>query len=208
MDSLIGAPQDVHVVSEREAPEVGEGLRLPGLVVLIGIVLVGLGSGAAYFHYKQPKLAAELQARVDAIPRTPAGRLAAWHEFGGPQIHHRLSKFARFTPELPWLVTHAVRDPAGGDPELWGIDCDALPRELSHLEDLTVVIELPAPRALGRRPLEGDMVRHVPLVAEGAGFDASERLRELGLFLLEGLPAALEKEIPGASIQLRISENG
>jgi len=204
VDSLRAGLQDVHVDPERESQGLEGGLRLPGLVVLGAIVFMGLGSGAAYFQYKQPKLAAELQERLDAAPKTPAGRLAAWHEIGAPQIHHRLSKFARFTPELPWLVTHAVAALDGGDPELWGIDCDALPELLSHLEGLTVIIELPAPRALGRIPLVGDMVEHVPLIGPETPFDAHERLRMLGVYLLEGMPAALEKDIPGASIQVRI----
>lgn len=176
--------------------------------MLIGIVVLGIGSGAAYFHYKRPKLAADLRARIDAAPKTPEGRLEAWHSIGGPQIHHRLSKFARFTPELPWLVTHAVRTGEGEPPELWGIDCEALPMELSRLEGMSVVIDLPRPRLLGRHELVGDMVEHVPLIAPDTGFDAGARLAEIAIYLLEGMPRALEEDIEGASIQVRVEEGG
>ena len=127
----------------------------------------------------------DLRARIDAAPKTPEGRLEAWHSIGGPQIHHRLSKFARFTPELPWLVTHAIQMGDGQPPELWGIDCEALPMKLSHLEDMTVVIELPQPRLLGRHEVVGDMVEHVPLISPDTDFDAGARLAELGVLLLE-----------------------
>ena len=33
---------------------------------------------------------------------------------------------------------------------------------------------------------------------------AAERLRELALWFLEGLPAALRRDIPGASIEIRV----
>ena len=188
--------------SEVEAQE----FRPSGFVVLCGIVVLGIGSGAAYFHYKRPKLAADLQARIEAAPKTPEGRLEAWHSIGGPQIHHRLSKFARFTPELPWLVTHAVRTGEGEPPELWGIDCEALPMQLSRIEGMSVVIDLPRPRLLGRHELVGDMVEHVPLIAPDSGFDAGARLEEIALFLLEGMPRALEKDIEGASIRVSVED--
>jgi hypothetical protein len=180
--------------------------RPPGLLVLSGIVVLGLGSGAAYYHYKQPMLAAELQEKIDAAPKTLEGRLAAWHAIGAPQIHHRLSKFARFTPELPWLVTHAVVFEDGGPPELWGIDCDTLPQRVSKIEGMSVVIDLPAPRALGRYELVGDMVRHVQSTARDSGFDGGDRLKDIAIHLLEGMPAALEKDIEGARIRVRIND--
>ena len=70
----------------------GEPRGVPGLLVLLGIVVIGLGSGAAYYHYKRPRLAAELQAKIEASPKTPEGRLEQWHVFGETQIHHRLSQ--------------------------------------------------------------------------------------------------------------------
>lgn len=182
-------------------------MRVNGLVLLVGIVVLGLGSGAAYFHYKQPKLAAELQAQIDAAPKTPRGQLERWLLIGGPQIHHRLSRFALFDPpEKPWLITHAVDD-GDGPSELWGIDCSELPRELAHLEDLAVVIELPAPRLLGRGELADDHFEYIPVYADGEAVpDPSERLRGLALYLLAGIPAALGKDIEGATLEIRVSD--
>ena len=68
-----------------------------------------------------------------------------------------------------------------------------------------VVIELPKPRALGRLGLDGDRTRYVPLMDTPATDElAAERLRELALWFLEGLPAALRRDIPGASIEIRV----
>ena len=181
-------------------------MRPPGLLLLAGIVLLGLGSGAAYYHFKQPKLAAELEARIAAAPKTPEGRLEQWLLVGGPQIHHRLSRFGRFSTERPWLVTHAVDDGDGRPPVLWGIDCDALPQGIAHLEGLTVVVELPAPRPLGRAPLAGGADDFVPLHRRGAAIpDPAARLREVSLYLLGGVPDALARDIEGAVLEIRVA---
>ncbi len=180
-------------------------LRAPGLFVLGTIVGLGLASGAAYYHYKQPKLAAELEAKLASAPKTPRGLLEQWHLYGAPQIHHRLSKFARFSAELPYLVTHAVDLLDGGEPEIFGIDCEALPRELSHLEGMQVVVELPAVRALGRASLRGEQARSVPLYRRGEALpDPNERLRSLALFFLDRIPGALAEDIEGASLEIRV----
>lgn len=179
-------------------------LRVSGLAVLFGIVALGLVSSAGYYHYKSPKLAAEHRSMLEKAPKTREGRLAAWHEIGAPQIHHRLSKFARFSTELPWLVTHAVVHDDGGDPELFGIDCEALPLELSRIEELTVVVDLPRPRSLGRHALVGDMALRVPRIPPGRDYDAERRLVDLARHLLGGIPAALEKDIEDASLVFRI----
>jgi hypothetical protein len=182
-------------------------MRPNGFLVLVGLVVLGLGSGAAYFHYKQPKLAAEMQAQIEAAPKTPRGKLEQWHVIGAPQIHHRLSQFALFDPpERPWLVTYAV-GAGDGPPELWGIDCGALPRELSHLEDMTVVIELPTPTLLGHGSLADDQFNFIPLYPEGEPTpDQAARLRDLALYLLAGIPDALGNDIEGASLEIRITD--
>ena len=126
---------------------------------------------------------------------------------GAPQIHHRLAQFAQFDPpERPWLVTHALAGGEGELPELWGIDCAALPQELSHLEGLTLVIELPAPRALGRANLGGDQFNYIPLYQRGDSIpDPHQRLRELAIYLLGGIPKALEEDIEGATLEIRVT---
>lgn len=184
-------------------------MRVNGFLTLVGVVVMGMGSGAAYFHYKAPKLAAEMEARIAAAPKTPEGRVQQWLLFGGPQIHHRLTKFARFSPEEPWLVTHAVETPGGGDPEIWGIDCDGLGQDMTHVEGLTVVVELPEPRLLGRAALARDQFNYIPLYRPGEAVpDPAARLRELALYLLGDMPKALARDIPGASIEIRIGTPG
>jgi len=182
------------------------GLRPNGLAVLAGIVLLGLGAGAGYYHYKSPKLAAELEHTLAGAPSTPRGKLELWHRYGAPNIHHRLTDVARFSAEMPWLITHAVASPAGADPELWGIDCTALSRELSHLEGLTVVVELPRPRLLGRGKLVGDQADCVPVYGSAALVpDARARLEDLARFFLEDMPRALAQDIEGATLEIRVA---
>ena len=190
---------------ERASAGIPEARRVAGIPVLAGIVVLGLLSGAAYYQYQRPRVVAQMQRARSEAPTTPRERLELWHRYGAAQIHHRLTQFARFTSEMPWLVTHAIGATAAEPPEIWGIDCDALPRELSHLEGMTVVVELPAPRALGRARLAGDSAGRVPLYAPDQPVpDPSERLRHLALFLLEGMPRALARDIEGASIEVRV----
>lgn len=180
-------------------------VRVNGLAVLAGIVLLGVGSGAGYYAYKQPRVAAEFQAELDAAPTTAEGRVRMWHEFGAPQIHHRITKVARLSAEHPWLVVHALDPGDGGPPEAWGLDLEALPRPLSRVEGLTIVVELPAPRRLGRAPLAGDKARFVPVYGPGDAIpDPREPLRARALAALERLPQALAKDIEGARLEMRI----
>jgi hypothetical protein len=180
------------------------GPRANGLVVLFSIVAVGLLTGAVFYRWKRGQMDADVAREIAAAPQSPQERVDLWLELAGPQIHHRLAVVARFSPALPWLVTHAVAR-EGGPPELWGIDCAALPLELAHREGLQVVIELPAPRALGRAELAADQQSRVPLFAPWTGIDPAARLKSLALYLLEGMPAALARDIPGAEIVVRVA---
>lgn len=178
--------------------------RVNGLTVLSAIVLVGLLTGAGFYRYQRGKMDARIAAELAEVPGTPAERAALWLHYAGPQIHHRLAVVGRFAPDMPWLVTHAVAR-AGGEPELWGIDCASLPKELGHLEGLTVVVELPAPRLLAHMSLAGEQVQRVPLYAPATSPDARQRLSELAFYLLEGMPRALERDVPGASLEIRVA---
>jgi hypothetical protein len=178
--------------------------RASGLAVLAGIVVAGLITGAGFYRYQRRKMDASLAAELADAPKTPAERAALWLRYAGPQIHHRLAVVGRFSPEQPWLVTHAVARP-GGEPELWGVDCTALTPELAHLEGLTVVVELSAPRVLARAALVGEQGQRVPLYAPETSPDAAQRLSELALYLLEGIPKALERDVPGASLTIRVA---
>jgi len=176
----------------------------PGLLVMAAIVAMGIGSGAAYFHWKEPKLQHELQAKLDAAPKTPEGRLQAWHAWGEPNIHHRLSVVGRFSEERPWLVTHAL-DVGDDQVELWGIDCTEIPHGVSTIEGMRVIVTLPAPHALGRMSREGEFTSYVPVYASEADVpDPKARLAKVARHLLEGMPDALAKDIEGATIEFRI----
>jgi len=176
--------------------------RASGLLVLSLIVVAGLLSGVVYYRYARSRQAATLAAEMAAVPSSPEERLTLWLRYSAPQIHHRLTQVARFSPEKPWLVTHAVAR-ADGPPELWGIDCEALSRDIVRQEGLVAVVALPHPRALGRAELEAGQGERVPLFAPEVALDADQRLVELALYLLEGLPRALERDIPGAHLEVR-----
>jgi hypothetical protein len=177
--------------------------RASGLAVLVGIVVVGLITGAGFYRFQRGRMDARLAAELAQAPKTSEERAALWLRYAGPQIHHRLAVVGRFAPDKPWLVTHAVAR-EGGEPELWGIDCQALTKDLAHLEGLSVVVDLPAPRVLAHSSLEGAQVQRVPLYAPEVGPDAAQRLKELALYLLEGIPAALERDVPGAKLEIRV----
>jgi hypothetical protein len=179
--------------------------RASGLAVLVGIVVLGLLTGAGLYRYQRRAQDERLTAELARAPKDPAERLALWLHLVGPQIHHRLAVVGRFTSEMPWLVTHAVSDGAG-PPELYGVDCAKLPKDLAHLEGLVVVVELPAPVVLGRVALEGEAAHRVPLYATVSAPHASERLSALALYLLEDMPRALERDVPGASLRIHVAD--
>lgn len=174
-----------------------------GLLVLAAIVAVGLATGAGFYRWKRGQMDARVERELAAAPETPAERLDLWLRLSGPQVHHRLAVVGRFAPDMPWLVTHAVAR-ADGPPELWGLDCAELPRALAHREGLDVVVELPAPRSLARVALDALQAQKVPLYAPEASLDPAARLEDLALYLLEGIPRALERDIPGARIVIRV----
>ena len=176
-----------------------------GLVVIGAIVVLGLGSGAGYLAYKRPRLERQRDAILAAAPTTAEGRLRRWFEFGVPQIHHRLTSFARFSAEHPWIVTHRIAGTDGRPDTIWGVPCDEIGQDLAHIEGLTVVVELPPPRALGAFELDRDQARYVPRYASpDLAPDPDARLTELAAFFLERLPVALSHEIPGAKIEVRV----
>jgi hypothetical protein len=190
-------------------------VRVSGLAVLLGIVVVGLATGAGFYRWKRGEMDARVAAQLAEAPESPAERVALWLRLGGgPQIHHRLAVVGRFAPDMPWLVTHARALPedegdagdAGGAHEIWGVDCATLPQDLARVEGLTVVVALPAPRPLGRVDLAGEPASRVPVLAPGEEVDAAARLAALALHLLEDMPQALERDIPGARIEIRVAD--
>lgn len=175
-----------------------------GLSLLALLVVVGLGSGAGFYRWQRARQAERFQQELEAVPQGLEERLDLWLRLAGPQLHHRLAVVGRFTPEEPWLVTHAVARP-GEVPELHGVPCAELQPSFARREGLVVVLDLPAPRALGRAELTGERAQRVPLFAPDVQVDAAERLRGLALHLLDDMPAALARDLPGTHIEVRVA---
>ncbi|MEX1024825.1 MAG: hypothetical protein WD226_07065 [Planctomycetota bacterium] len=193
-----------HAREEGYTPDWSNVARPRGLGILIGIVALGL-LPAAYLAYEKasPSLARTEEQR--AALATVEGRLAIWHEFGGPMIHNRIATFARASAEHPWIITHQIQRDDGGPPEVWGIDTEELPSSISRLEGSKVIVELPAPRLLGRTHVPVPDGRKLPTYGpDDRVGDADERLEQLALWFLEKLPTALARDIEGASLEIRV----
>jgi hypothetical protein len=180
-------------------------LRLNGLLVLGALVLIGFSAGAAYYSYKEPRARAALKAELDSYPTTAEGRAQTWMEFYEPQVHHRLSVFARASLEEPWIVTHTVAATDGGAPRVFGLDVGNLPQEgLLQREGLALVLTLDPVRLLGRAVLAGDSTSHVPHFTEDVPqAEADARLRMLAEWFLKDLVRALPSDIEGARFEVR-----
>jgi hypothetical protein len=179
--------------------------RAPGLLVFVGIVLLGLASGAALYRWQEPRAAAAVRAELAKAPTTVEGRIDLWLTYCTPMIHHALSDNARFSAELPWLIGYAIARGEGETPELWGIDASALPRDLAVREGRTVVVRLPGVTLLGHGALTGDNARSVPVYPAGTRVaDPRARVIELARHFLGRLPESLEDEIEGARFEIRV----
>ena len=173
-----------------------------GLLALVGIVLIGL-LPATYYMFARPLMHAQRDAEVAAANESTEARIAEWFSFGQAMIHHRITRWGRFSEQHPWVVTHAVEE--GGARIAYGVDAEALTPELSRVDGLTVVVDVPAATRLGPIELVGERARSVPIVETPPDeAELRDRLATLLLWFLEGLPAALEEDIEGASIELRI----
>jgi hypothetical protein len=114
----------------------------------------------------------------------------------------------RLSSERPWLVTHTV-SPNGNsaEQEIWGVDTAGLSPEATHREGLEAVVSLPAAKLLGRGPIEGDMVRNVPRYAPGDPIpDPNRRAESIVAWAIEQLATALEKDIQGAKLIVRVGD--
>lgn len=193
------SPTDSRAGVPRERP------RAPGFPVFVGIVLLGLASGAALYRWQQPRAAAAMRAELAKAPTTVEGRIDLWLTYCTPMIHHALSDNARFSAELPWLIAYAIARAEGETPELWGIDASALPRDLAVREGRTVVVRLPDVTLLGHAALRGDNARSVPVHPVGTRVaDPRARLVDLARHFLGRLPESLEDEIEGARFEIRV----
>ncbi len=184
--------------------------RAPGLLILLGVVVIGLLSGAIPFRIKAPEvrdgIIAELAEKEREVT-TPEARLEAWLKFGVPQIHNRLRMLA-FSPSMPFLISHGVREP-GGLVELWGVDFlrpDSIQvTDTRDEEGLVIEVHVPAPHNLGSGRLEGDNAERVPLYDSLEEVpDPQERVEELIEWFLGGMQKAVARDIPGVRMEVLV----
>ncbi|HVS17831.1 MAG TPA: hypothetical protein VMT18_04460 [Planctomycetota bacterium] len=186
--------------------------RVNGLVLMVALVAAGMGITSIYYHWKAPAIVAERRAALASMSTDPEPMLALWLEYGAPAIHARLTQM-RIGSQHPWLVTHAQEAQVSDEPpRLWGIDFAELGPDWVRREGLAVVVELPAPRELGRAWLpadkEGGVVRLAPGVEAPPAGAAAARAREVALWSLERLDRAVRKDIPGASLAVHVGGEG
>ena len=192
-------------------PEGGEtifrpGVRPNGALIISLVVVGGLLGGAGFYRYAQPRVQAEVERRLEEAPRSLAGRVELWTEYGAISIHQRLTT-ARFARTNPWLVTHRVERGDGEPPEVWGLVLDALdPAVTTRAEDGRVIVRLPEPELLGRVALEGHNAAGVPTFGADEAPEPREALREKVEWLLEALAEALSADIEGAELVVRVGD--
>lgn len=185
-------------------PDWSKTRRPRGAWIFLLLIFLGLLPAMFYF-WREPQLRADHAQRLADAPTTLEGRIEAWLVHGGPMIHHRIANVARISDEHPWIVTHRVDLGDGAPPEVWGIDTELLPRDMARLEGHTVVVELPAPRLLARLTLTGYDASKVPTYTDRNEVpDPAKRLQVLAFWFLERLPQALEKDIEGARLEVRV----
>lgn len=185
-------------------PEVRARRRPSGAWVLAGMVAVGMGIPALY-RWKARALKDRSEELLAAAPSEPEARVARWLQFGAPQIHHAL-EMARYSDARPWFVTHVVAR-AGPDepPEVHGIDFTALPHEVARQDGMVVRVVLDAPRLLERAELGGEKALGVPTFQPGVEVPDARRLALARLVpYLAHLEAGLERDIPGASVEIEV----
>lgn len=184
--------------------------RVNGLALMVVLVAAGMGITSVYYNWKAPAIVAERKAALAAMSTDPDPMLALWLEYGAPAIHARLQQM-RIEAAHPWLVTHAQESASAGEPpRLWGVDLLGLDPSWVRREGLAVLVELPAPRELGRAWLPADKEAGVVRLESGleappAGASAA-RAREVALWSLERLVEGVRKDIPGASLDVRVAE--
>lgn len=184
--------------------------RVNGLALMIALVAAGMGITSIYYHWKAPAIVAERRAALASMSTAPEPMLDLWLEYGAPAIHARLQQM-RIEAAHPWLVTHARESGLPDQPPLlWGVDLAALDPTWVHREGVTVVLTLPAPRELGRAWLPADKQGGVLRLAEGVDAPPLEasaaRAAEVARWSLARLDQAVRKDIPGATIEVRVAQ--
>ena len=180
-------------------------MRSNGLLWLVLIVGIGMGSSVVFWRWQAPR---HIEAAKAARAMVPAGgepRVAAWLEYAQGLIHNRLIQL-KLDHKRPWLVTHVIEP--SDDPtthQIWGVDLTDLKPEDTRQEGMQVVLELPAARYLGPGPLVGDKSLNVPRYPEGTPApDPNGRAAYVVAWSIELLTEALERDIEGASFEVRV----
>lgn len=178
--------------------------RPPGLVLLVGLIVVGMGI-PAFFRWKVYALGRERDRILEEAPSEPAARLELLFRQIRPHILQALQR-ARFSASRPWIVSHVVV-PAGADgpPEVWGIHAtDDVGHDVARVDGLEVRVQLPAPRLLGREVLVGDNAMGVQVFAAPGPADPRELLRDRVEFVMKPLIESIPDDIPGTRVSIEV----
>ena len=180
-------------------------LRVNGIALLAVLVVAGMGITGVYYHFKAPRLLAQMRREQSEMPASAEGRVGRWLDFGKALIDQRLVQL-RLSARQPWLVSYTVASGAGdAEQEIWGVDMSGHSVDWTTHEGINVVVTLPEAKLLGHGELGGDMARNVPHYAAGAERpDASARARYIVEWALERLAAPLAKDIEGARLIVRV----
>lgn len=177
--------------------------KVSGLQVLVVIVVAGMGI-PALFKLKAFDLERDRDELIENAPTTGEGRLRLWFM----QVHPRVVegiRASRFSAAQPWLVSHVVSPATAQDkPEVWGVDLTEIKREWIWLEGLTVHVDLPAPKLLGRMLLVGDNAAGVQIFPSGTVNDGKQLTKRRLEFVLRKLIEALPQDIEGAHYLIKV----
>ncbi|MBM3975932.1 MAG: hypothetical protein FJ299_02945 [Planctomycetes bacterium] len=189
-------------------------LRVRGLTVFVGLVVLGLASGAGLFYWEAARLTPPLEWEETDAQAPPEARLRYWFQkYGAPQLHRALMA-GRLSAQRPWLATHVVQPrPEAGTPyapELWGIDLSNVGPEMASVDGMQLCVDLPAPRMLERtREIPGEIARRLPISAPGEPFEAAADVaRERARAFLSPVLTALSRKLPGVTLEVRIAAAG
>ena len=204
MACRIAAAQNAAV---SDANKTGTFQSVRGLVVVLALVVVGIGFGSQWWKADELReTQRQIQEAIASAPTTKEGKLEVWVTYANPQIHSCLMQM-RLAPDLPWLVTHAVRTPGEDDVEFHGLDLTWIPKKLAVRDGLVARVRLPQATAVGRGPLTGDMARYVQVFGEGMRVpDPNERLQFLVMRAFGELPAGLQRDLEFATFELEIGD--
>jgi len=195
--------QDSTQPTESERPARTLGLRAPGLPILLALIIMGMGIPAIY-RWQSRVLGNERDKMLESVPDQPEARLGKWFQFGQPLILEALLA-SRFSAERPWIVSHVVApESEGKPPEIWGIDQQAITKDMVVLDGLDVRIVLPAPEIVARDVLVGDNALGVQVFEAPGPPDPRILLRKRVEYAVERLIRVLPEEIPGARLSVEV----